>query len=152
VERQAGFRIDRDGVWYHHGTRVQRAAMVRLFAGMLRRHGAGYVLQTPEQRIAVSVEDAPFVVTDMQASVDGGTPRIWMSTSLGERYLLGHEHPLYLRETGVSREVRAYLTTRDGIPALVHRNVFYRLAESARLDDESGKAGVFSDGMFFPLE
>jgi hypothetical protein len=126
--------------------------MVRMFAAMLRRSGTDYYLETPQQRVRVSVEDAPFVVTDMEQRVDDGVPRIWMGTSLGDRFLLGHEHPLYLEASAGGTEVRAYLLTRDGIPALIHRNVFYRLAESVTVDADSGKAGVWSDGLFFPLE
>lgn len=149
---QAEFHIDREGTWYYRGTRVERDAMVRMFAAMLRRRGPDYFLETPEQKVRVSVDDAPFVLTDVESRVDEGVARIWMSTSLGERFLLGREHPLYLRASDSGNEVRAYVLTRDGIPALVHRNVFYRLAESVAVDAESGKAGVWSDGVFFPLE
>jgi uncharacterized protein len=152
MSRSSDFHIDRQGVWRYRGSIIEREAMVRLFAGMLQKRGADYVLQTPEQVLRVRVDDAPFVITDMECSADGDVPRIWMITNLGERFLLGREHPLYLREDTERGEVRAYQLVRNGMPALVHRNVFYRMAELARIDRERGKAGVRSDGIFFALE
>ena len=146
------FHIDPQGSWRYRGSIIERESMVRLFAGMLQRRGEDYVLQTPEQVLRVRVDDAPFVVIDIECSVDDGVPRIWMITNLGERFLLGSEHPLFLREDPERGEVRAYQRVRDGMPALVHRNVFYRMAEMAMVDGESGKMGVCSDGIFFALE
>ena len=146
------FHIDRQGAWRYRGSVIEREAMVRLFAGMLQRRGEQSVLQTPEQVLRVPVDDAPFVITDMECSAQDGVPRIWMITNLGERFLLGSEHPLFLREDPARGEVRAYQRVRDGMPALVHRNVFYRMAGMAGIDEESGKAGVRSDGIFFALE
>ena len=146
------FHIDPQGSWRYRGSIIERESMVRLFAGMLQRRGEDYVLQTPEQVLRVRVDDAPFVVIDIECSVDDGVLRIWTITNLGERFLLGSEHPLFLREDPERGEVRAYQRVRDGMPALVHRNVFYRMAEMAEIDGESGKAGVRSDGAFFALE
>lgn len=152
MNRPPEFHIDREGTWRYRGSVIGREAMVRLFAGMLRKRGEGYVLQTPEQVLQVRVDDAPFVIVDFECDADGGVPRVWMITSLGERLLLGREHPLWLRRDPGRGEVRAYVSMRDGIPALVHRNVFYRLAEMAETDPGSEKAGISSDGEFFALE
>ena len=147
------FHIDRHGTWRYRGSVIEREAMVRLFAGMLHKRGEHYVLQTPEQVLRVRVDDAPFLITDMELSADGAElRRIWMITDLGERFMLCREHPLFLREDRGRGEVRVYQRVRDGMPALVHRNVFYRMAEMAEIDGESGMAGVRSDGAFFALE
>lgn len=152
MSRPPDFHIDRHGIWRYRGSVIEREAMVRLFAGMLHKRGEHYVLETPEQSLRVRVDDAPFLITDMECSAQDGVSHIWMITNLGERFLLGHQHPLFLREDPERGEVRAYQRVRDGMPALVHRNVFYRLAELAGIDGESGKAGVRSDGIFFALE
>ena len=44
MRAQAEFHIDREGAWYYRGTRVERDAMVRMFAAMLRRRGPDYFL------------------------------------------------------------------------------------------------------------
>lgn len=145
-------RIDRDGRWLYHGTPIERDAMVRLFAGLLRREGEDYVLDAPEQILRIEVDDAPFVVIDMEVEGQGGERRLWMTTNLGERFPVGAEHPLFLRSDPHSGETRLYLSARAGMPALVHRNVFYRLAEEVETDAASGRRGVHSSGMFFALE
>lgn len=44
----SGMRIARDGTWFHEGSPIGRAAMVRLFSTILRREpDGGYVLVTP---------------------------------------------------------------------------------------------------------
>lgn len=153
MSRPPDFHIDRHGTWRYRGSVIEREAMVRLFAGMLCKRGEHYVLRTPEQEVRVRVDDAPLLITDMEFSPDSAeVRRIWMITDLGERFLLCREHPLFLREDPQRGEVRAYQRVRDGMTALVHRNVFYRMAEMAGVDGESGKAGVYSDGIFFALE
>ncbi len=151
VTRAAEFHIDRAGVWRHRGSVVQREAMVRLFASMLERREDRYVLVTPEQTLRVNVDDAPFVVVDMEGNEDGEVTTIVLVTNVGERFVLGPEHPLYLHEDVERSEVRAYQMVRDRMPALVHRNVFYRLVELAQAN-EDGVLGVCSSGCFFPLE
>ncbi|MFL6785963.1 MAG: DUF1285 domain-containing protein, partial [Sphingomicrobium sp.] len=37
----SAMRIARDGTWYHEGTPIRRAAMVRLFSTVLRREPDG---------------------------------------------------------------------------------------------------------------
>lgn len=151
MARSADFHIDRDGVWRHRGSIVQREAMVRLFASMLRRRGERYVLVTPEQVLRVDVDDAPFVIIDAERVADVDPPQVVFITNTGERFALDTTHPLYVQEDALRGESRLYQRTRDGIPALVHRNVFYRLVELAE-ENEAGVLGVRSAGAFFPLE
>lgn len=153
MSRSPDFHIDRNGTWRYRGSVIEREAMLRLFAGMLCKRGEHHVLRTPEQEVRVRVDDAPFLITDMELSADcAGLRRVWMITDLGDRFLLCREHPLFLREDPERGEVRAYQRVRCGMTALVHRNVFYRMAEMAEVDTESGKTGVCSDGVFFALE
>jgi uncharacterized protein len=152
--RAAEFLIDRNGCWHHRGAPVQRESMIRLFAAMLAPKGGGYVLRTPEYDVPVSVEDAPIVLVDAQVIDTADGPQIWMLDSLGERYLLGAEHPLYLRIDAQRNETRAYLSARDGMPALIHRNLFYRLVEIAEFQMCNGEnlLGLRSAGCFYALE
>ena len=48
-------------------------------------------------------------------------------------------------------ELRPYVTVRQALEALVARPVFYELAEQS-VAGEDGRFGVWSDGVFFPLE
>ncbi len=53
----SGMRIARDGTWFHEGRPIERPAMVRLFASVLRREPDGsHVLVTPVEKLAIEVE------------------------------------------------------------------------------------------------
>jgi hypothetical protein len=78
-------RIARDGTWFHQGSPIGRAAMVRAFSRILRREpDGGYVLVTPVEKLDIEVEDAPFVAVELSrvrgrtpASPSASTPAIW---------------------------------------------------------------------------
>src|ERR1700727_865091 len=53
--------IKRNGLWFHEGTPIGREALVRLFSTVLRKDPEGYVLVTPVEKLAIRVEDAPFI-------------------------------------------------------------------------------------------
>lgn len=151
TRRPAEFSIDKDGVWYYRGSSIQREALVRMLAGMLERRGEGYVLVTPEQNLRVQVDDAPFVVTDFECIDIDGVRGVLLITRLGHRVRLDVEHPLVMR-AGADGAVRAYMAVAPGMQALVHRSVFYALADLATTREPDGRMGIQSFGCFFPLE
>ena len=57
----------------------------------------------------------------------------------GRKMSKSYNNSIFLREDPERGEVRAYQRVRCGMTALVHRNVFYRMAEMAEVDTESGK-------------
>ena len=141
----SAMRIARDGTWYHEGAPIRRPAMVRLFAGLLRREGDGrYVLVTPVEKLDIAVEDAPFVAVEAQYEGDGKDRRIAFRLNTDEPVVAGPEHQLHLVEG------RPYLTVRAGLEAAIARPVYYELAELA-LEEGATPPGLWSDGVFFPL-
>lgn len=135
-------RIARDGVWYHEGRPIRRPAMVRLFASILRREpDGGYVLVTPVEKLAIDVEDAPFVAVELNSEGEGRGRGLAFRLNTDEAVIAGPEHPLRL-DSG-----RPYLGVRRGLEALVARPVFYELAEIALTEG----GGVWSGGAYFPL-
>src|ERR1019366_10713989 len=54
-------KIARDGTWFYGGTPIARPALVRLFSTILRKDPEGYVLVTPIEKVAITVDDAPFL-------------------------------------------------------------------------------------------
>ncbi len=143
------FRIRADGTWLHDGRVIVRPELVRLFASVLRREASGrYFLVTPAEKVPVMVDDAPFVAVAMEAAGEGAGSEIRLDTNLGERVILGADHPLVLR--GTVDCPRPYVTLDNGLEALVARSVYYDLAAHA-LPGPSGVLGVWSGGVFFPL-
>jgi hypothetical protein len=151
ARRPADFAIDGEGIWLYRGSPIRREPLVRLLAGMLARQGDSFVLLTPEQALRVDVADAPFLITDCDAVEADGQRCIWLSSSLGERIPLDAEHPLTMRNSP-DGQLKAYVRLRDGLDAMLHRNVFYRLAEIATSPEVYGRHGLSSCGLFFPLE
>jgi hypothetical protein len=147
-------RIARDGTWFHQGSPIARAEMVRLFATILRREpDGGYVLVTPVEKLAIAVEDAPFVAVEMKAEGTGPDTRLAFRLNTGELVAAGPDHPL--RFAAGEDGPRPYLLVRAGLEALVARAVYYELAELAIAGDGDAageRAGVWSGGAFFPLD
>jgi hypothetical protein len=142
-------RIARDGTWFHQGSPIGREAMVRLFSTILRREADGsYVLVTPGEKLDILVEDAPFVAVEMKAEGEGIDARLAFRLNTGDLVTADPDHPL--RFARGDDGPRPYLAVRGGMEALLARPVYYELADRAVQSD--GIDGVWSAGMFFPLE
>jgi uncharacterized protein len=146
----SGMRIARDGTWYHEGSPVGRPSMVRLFATVLRREPDGtHVLVTPVEKLEIDVECTAFRAVEMHSEGEGPRRRIVFKLDSGDAVILGPDHPLRLsqHEQGPSPRV----LVRHGLEAELTRPVYYELAEIALAEGQQ-PPGVWSDGVFFPLE
>jgi hypothetical protein len=144
----SGMRITRDGTWYHQGTPIRRPEMARLFATVLRREPDGrHVLVTPVEKLDIEVETTPFRAIDMRVEGEGRGQRVGLVLDSGDAVILGPDHPLSVADSpgGLSPRV----LVRHGLEAELTRAVYYELAELALAQ---GWQGVWSDGVFFPLE
>jgi hypothetical protein len=138
-------RIARDGRWYHEGAPILRPAMVRLFAGWLRREPDGrHVLVTPVEKLDILVEDAPFVAVEVKSDGHGEYRRLAFRLNTDEPLIAGPDHPLQILGE------RPYVLVRNGLSASLSRPVYYELAEMA-LAEGADPPGLWSGGMFFSL-
>ncbi|MEL7486721.1 MAG: DUF1285 domain-containing protein, partial [Pseudomonadota bacterium] len=106
--------IKRDGVWFHEGTPIGRARLVRLFSTVLRKDGDDYFLVTPVEKLKIAVEDAPFVAVLMRAEGEGRDQRLIFTTNVGDEIMAGPDHALAMRasragEGARNREVTTYI-------------------------------------------
>ena len=158
TERAFGLRIARDGSWWHEGRPIERAALAKLFATVLRRAPDGsYWLVTPVERGRIEVEDAPFVAVELAASGAGREQQVRLRSNLDEWVTVGPEHPLRLRRTGSGAGDQAlvpYVEVREGLEARLARAVYYQLVELGEERREGGRTrfGVWSGGRFFALD
>ena len=141
-------RIARDGTWFHEGTPIGRAPLVRLFANILKREGERYVLVTPAEKVGIQVEDVPFVAVDFTAAGAGRAQVVTFVTNIGDTAAAGPAHPLRVA-VGPGGEPAPYVLIRPGLEARIDRKSFYRLAEIGIIEGEA--FGVWSGGTFFPL-
>ena len=146
----SGMRIARDGTWFHEGQPINRPAMVRLFASVLRREPDGsHMLVTPVEKLLIDVESTAFRATQMTMSGDSEDRRIGLTLDSGDGLIVGPDHPLRIVETGDGPSPR--VEVRFGLEAELARPLYYELAEIA-LAEGRDPPGVWSDGVFFPLD
>jgi hypothetical protein len=142
-------RIARDGTWFYRGSPIGRPALVKLFARVLRRADDGsYWLVTPVEKGRVTVDDAPFLAVDFDATGEGRARRIVFRTNLDETAEAGPDRPIRVA-TGAGGEPAPYVLVRPGLEARIARAAFYRLVEIAEPDGD--RLGVWSNGAFFAL-
>lgn len=141
--------IKRDGLWFHEGTPIGREALVRLFSTVLRKDPEGYVLVTPVEKLAITVEDAPFVAV----RVDRDGEALKFQTNVGDTVEAGPDHPIRVEVDAVTGEPRPYVHVRGGLEALIARPVFYELVEAAQPRDlGTGQVmAVASNGAWFEV-
>jgi hypothetical protein len=138
--------IRRDGSWLHEGEPIRRAALVALFASILRRESDGdYYLVTPVEKWRVRVEYLPLLIVDFDLVEEGGQ-LLTAVTNTGRRYPVGRAYPLFFPETG--GDIPA-VALDHGLAALFNRAAWYRLVEASEVRDSV--AGIASDGLFFPI-
>jgi hypothetical protein len=118
-------RIAADGTWYHEGSPIARPAMVRAFASLLLRDEAGHWLVTPQQKLAVAVDDAAFVAVDMSAAEGALAFRL----NTDEIVLAGPGNPI--RASGEAETPALYLAVRRGCEARLNRSTYEQLALAA---------------------
>lgn len=144
-------RIAADGTWFYRGSPIGREALVRLFASILRREPDGrHVLVTPVEKVAIAVEDAPFLAVEMAAEGADRDRRLSFRTNVGDVVAAGPAHPLRFSEEAGSGGLKPYLSVRGGLEALLTRALAVELVALA--DEHEGRAGIWSGGAFFAFD
>ncbi|MEW6990563.1 DUF1285 domain-containing protein [Colwelliaceae bacterium 6441] len=144
--------IKANGDWFYNGTIFKRQSLVKLLASVLiceknDNQGDEYFLVTPVEKIKITVEDAPFVLTQWHW-LDEKKQTMQVATNLGDEFILDAEHGLSIDETGA-----LYVTVRRNLTARVHRNVYYQWVDLAsQVKTKQGTELVFlSEGCQFSL-
>jgi len=147
-----GLAVRRDGVWLYQGSPIGRVALVKLFAGVLRKDADGrHYLVTPAERVDVAVEDAPFLAVEMDVRGVGPAQRLVFRTNVDVIVEAGPEHPLRFAVEPGSGGLKPYLLVRGRLEALVTRALYYDLVELATMEEGRG-LGLWSGGAFFPMQ
>jgi uncharacterized protein len=136
-------RIAADGRWFHQGGEIRRPAMIRSFSSLLMRDDAGqHWLVTPHERLAIAVEDAAFIATDVKQ--EGASLAFRLNTD--DLIVAGPDNPI--RAIGDPDTPALYLEVRHGAQARLNRSTYGQLVEIALSD---GGLSVQSQGVTFPL-
>jgi hypothetical protein len=141
-------RIAADGTWFYMKTPIGRPALVKLFAGVLKREGGKHFLVTPVEKVGITVDDAPFVAVEMQ--VENGV--LSFRTNVDDWVACGPDHALRF-EPERTGGLKPYLHVRRDLWARLTRPLFYDLVERGEEQVVAGRAmfGVVSAGEFFAM-
>src|ERR1700731_1276051 len=85
-------RIATDGTWFYQKTPIGRAALVRLFASVLKREGDKYFLVTPVEKCGIAVDDAPFLAVELRVEGAAVGRGLNFPTSVDDWVAGGPEH------------------------------------------------------------
>ena len=142
-------QIKRDGTWFYQGTPIGRPGLVKLFASILWREDDNYYLVTPVEKVGITVEDAPFVAVDFEATGDGATQELTFITNLHDAAQAGPANPIRVLRDPETGEPAPYVLIRRNLEALIDRKSFYRLVDLGV--HHEGWFGVWSGGEFFGI-
>jgi uncharacterized protein len=148
-----GLKIRADGAWLYRESPIVRPALVKLFAGVLRRDADGrYYLVTPAEKVEVAVEDAPFLAVEMEVANSGRDQRLIFRTNVDDIVTVGPEHPLRFAIEEKTQGLKPYILVRGRLEALLTRALNYELVDLAlEARPCGGSLGVWSGGGFFAL-
>jgi uncharacterized protein len=149
ITREIDMRIDRTGDWYYQGSKINRIRMVKLFSTVLRVDQGQTYLVTPQERLHIQVEDAPFTAVLLERHGSGDAQSLVFTTNLGDSVIACEQHPISVDYKEPGGEPSPYVLVRDSLKALISRSVFYQLAEYS--EERAGLLGVTSKGFFMPL-
>lgn len=128
--------IKSNGQWWHEGSVIPRASMIELFSSVLvcddgASDAKRYYFKTPAQKIFITVEDAPLLVTTVEQREHDGQKWIVFITNTQDIAPLNDKHVPYFRE--YQGQMRPYVMIRDGLEALISRNAYYHLIDMGEL-------------------
>jgi hypothetical protein len=146
-------RIAADGTWFYLKTPIGRAALVKLFASVLKREGDNYFLVTPVEKCGIQVEDAPFLAVELNIEESGAGRVLHFRTNVDDWVSCGPQHALRFEPEAGTGGLKPYLHVRRDLWAKVTRTLFFDLVAIGQERDVDGSAmfGVMSMGAFFPM-
>ncbi|WP_299825616.1 DUF1285 domain-containing protein [uncultured Roseobacter sp.] len=142
-------RIARDGTWFYQGTPIGRPGLVKLFSSILKKEGDKYFLVTPVEKVGITVDDAPFVAVDFEASGTGEDQVLTFETQVEDKAVASADLPIRVVRDPETGEPSPYIRIRAELEALIDRKSFYRLVDLGVHHDDW--FGVWSKGTFFPI-
>ena len=135
---EINLQIKANGDWFYEGTIFKRLTLVKLLASVLKLEDDEYFLVTPVEKIKITVDDAPFVLTQWHWQDEDQTTMV-VANNVGDEFILDANHPITINESG-----ELYVTVRRNLLAKVHRNIYYQWVDlAAETDTNKGTELIF---------
>ena len=146
-------QIKKDGSWFYEGSKINRVNLVKLFSSILKKEGNKYFLVTPEEKVGITVECAPFVATSINISGKGRAQKISFITNTEDEVNLNYDHRLRIDLNKKTGEPHPYVLVKRNLEALIDRKNFYRIIDLGCVEKYCSQDwfGVWSRNCFFPV-
>lgn len=155
-------QIDREGLWFYHGSPIGRKELIKLFASVLSMDENGrYWLTTPAEKGEILVEDVPFQAVEMNVYEKNKQQILSFRTNIDETIIADIDHPIRIGNNPETGEPSPYIMVRDRLEARLTRAVFYQMVDLGvevimETEQELGAInekvfGVWSSGQFFQI-
>ena len=132
-------QIKANGDWFYQGTIFKRANLVKLLASVIKMENDEYYLVTPVEKLKITVDDVPFVLTEWYWQ-DKSQTTMCAKNNVGDEFILDSNHPLFINKAG-----ELYVTVRRNLLAKVHRNVYYQWIDLAKeVSTKNGTELIFT--------
>lgn len=131
---QLPIEIDQQGQWLYAGSKINREALIKLFASVLCKEGDEFFLKTPVEKIAITVTDAPFLIVSWRFEQTTQGQVLCCEDNLNRDWLVTRDQTLQVRQ--YQGMALPYLQLPHGLSARVARNVYYQWAEIAQQDQQ----------------
>ena len=133
-----------DGRWFYEGSPIGRASLVRLFASVLKKEDDQYFLVTPVEKVGITVEDVPFLVTEWEYKDN----ILVLTTQTNDTVSLTQPSQLELRSPPLSLQDPdatpiPYVLVRRNLWARLHQNVYYQLLDNASVKTSNDKTQFY---------
>ena len=146
-----GMRISSDGQWLYQDSPISRPALVKLFAGILRRDADGRTyLVTPAEKVDCHVDDAPFLAVEMEVIGSGPDQVLTFRTNVDDVITVDAAHPMRFETQQPDGGLKPYVLVRGRLEALVTRAIYADLVALA-VTDAQGAPGIWSGGVWWRL-
>ena len=143
-----------DGTWFYMGTPIGRHSLVKLFSSVLRKDEDNETyLVTPVERIKIIVEDAHFIIVEMNVHEREGNQVITFRTNMDDVFEAGPDHPMRFEIVKDNEGVKPYVKVRGRLEGLLARSVMYELIACGEEIEVEGKTmfSVRSNGEVFRI-
>ena len=139
-------KIDSNGFWFHEGEPIERDKLVRLFASILWFEEGQHYLVTPVEKLAIEVEDAAFVVHQMEQADDA-----WVVvTNTHESIIVSQQNPVELRK--YQGQWIPYVNIRYDLWARVNRSLFVQWVDIALEQQVAGESNLLLNSQGYTFE
>ena len=145
--------IDANGRWFYQKSEIKRERLIRLFSNILKKENDKYFLVTPVEKVGITVEDVPFIATEIDLITKEKIALLKFITNIGDVTYLEKYDQFTILFKNSTDEPQPYIQVRSNLCAKIDRKSFYRLVDWCAEVPYKGENwfGFHSNNIFFPL-